>query len=204
MQKGQLVQAPRKPSWRILHELYQLGSTTEGGSSSTSPHRARQPTGLCRPSGPTGGSGERSSPVVGIIQTTSMHWNCKHISPVCVGARGRRSALACARCISSTLKSLWEYLPRAGLHRLVSAVSSTSATRSASQPPTQLCSGTHAQMSTLLTAPAERTAMMVKRNVTNHRAVLRRDQRTLLGRLRDRIVSPKTQLRYERAVTRFF
>ena len=58
-------------------------------------------------------------------------------------------------------------------------------------------------MSTLLTAPAERTATMVKHTITNCRAVLRRDQRAFLGRLRDRIINSKTQLRYERAVTRF-
>ena len=47
------------------------------------------------------------------------------------------------------------------LHRYVAAVLSTSATRSASLPPTLLCQGTHALMSTLLTAPAERTVTMV-------------------------------------------
>ena len=45
---------------------------------------------------------------------------------------------------------------------------------------------------------------MVKRTITNRRAVLRRDQRALLGRSRDRIINSKTQLRCERAVTRFF
>ena len=45
---------------------------------------------------------------------------------------------------------------------------------------------------------------MVKRTITDRRAVLRRDQRALLGRLRDRIINSKTQLRYERAVVRFF
>ena len=59
-------------------------------------------------------------------------------------------------------------------------------------------------MSTLLTAPAERMATKVKRTITDCRAVLRRDQRALLGRLRDRIINSKTQLQYERAVTRFF
>ena len=59
-------------------------------------------------------------------------------------------------------------------------------------------------MSTLLTAPVERMTMMVKRTFTDRRAVLRRDQRALLGRLRDRIINSKTQLRYERAVIRFF
>ena len=47
-------------------------------------------------------------------------------------------------------------------------------------------------------------ATMVKHTITNRRAVLRRDQRALLGRLRDRIINSKTQLRYERAVIRFF
>ena len=60
-------------------------------------------------------------------------------------------------------------------------------------------------MSTLLTAPVERMTTMVKHTITtNRRAVLRRDQRALLGRLRDRIINSKTQLRYERAVIRFF
>ena len=47
-------------------------------------------------------------------------------------------------------------------------------------------------MSTLLTAPVERMATMVKHTITNRRAVLRRDQRALLGRLRDRIINSKT------------
>ena len=59
-------------------------------------------------------------------------------------------------------------------------------------------------MSTLLTTPVERLTTMVKRTITDRRAVLRRDQRALLGRLRDRIINSKTQLRYERAVVRFF
>ena len=59
-------------------------------------------------------------------------------------------------------------------------------------------------MSTLLTAPVERIVTMVKHIFTDRRAVLRRDQRALLGRLRDRIINSKTQLRYERAVIRFF
>ena len=46
-------------------------------------------------------------------------------------------------------------------------------------------------------------ATMVKHTITNRRAVLRRDQRALPGRLRDRIINSKTQLRYERAVIRF-
>ena len=45
---------------------------------------------------------------------------------------------------------------------------------------------------------------MVKHTITNRKEVLRRDQRALPGRLRDRIINSKTQLRYERAVIRFF
>ena len=59
-------------------------------------------------------------------------------------------------------------------------------------------------MSTLLTAPVERMTTMVKHTVTNRRAVLRRDQRALLGRLQDGIINSRTQLRYDRAVIRFF
>ena len=153
---------------------------------------------------PHGGNGGQSSPAVGSTPTISLLWSYKHISPVCDGARERRNVLACVRFKFLTLKLLWVFLPRAGFHRYLSAVSSTSATRSASLSPTLLCWGTHELMRTLLTAPVERLTTMVKRSITDRRAVLRRDQRALLGRLRDRIINSKTQLRYERAVVRFF
>ena len=56
----------------------------------------------------------------------------------------------------------------------------------------------------MLTTPVERMTTMVKRTISDRRAVLRRDQRALLGRLRDWIMNSETQLRYERAVVRFF
>ena len=131
-----------------------------------------------------------------------------HLQPleICghIGTLELQAHVASLRWRTRRRRLPWVSLPRAGLHHFVSAVSSKNATRSASLPPTLLCWGTHDLMSTLLTAPAERMATMVKHTMSNRRAVLRRDQRALLGRLRDRIVNSKTQLRYERACHTFF
>ena len=114
---------------------------------------------LSNTTGVADGNGRQSSPTVGTMPITTIHHNCKHISPVCVHIRG--CSTPCARFMTLTLKLLGVFLPRTGLQCYVSAVLSLSASCLASQFPTSLCWSTHARLSTLLTAPAERTKALV-------------------------------------------
>ena len=68
------------------------------------------PSLLSNITGATDGNGRQLSPTVGNMPTTTLHYNCKYISPVCV--RVRECSTPCARFMTFDSQVAWGILTR--------------------------------------------------------------------------------------------